>query len=160
MGGRQQKQPPMQSHLWKLLTTQPHQLPHHARANNHHRYLSTQINSNCCDFSNFIARIPHKMSMSAAVQRRHDLYEHPEPWRQGVPQENGQERGEKCGQNVIFAHGSPTKTASNAEPSVEASDNSAAPIAPPRKGKCASPIPANTTQYLIQTAVIFLMKTK
>jgi len=43
--------------------------------------------------------------------------------------------GKKLAKNVIFAHGSPTNTASSAEPSVEASDNSAALIAPPREGK-------------------------
>merc|ERR1712038_434942 len=56
--GRQQKQSPMQSQLWKLLTTQPRRLPHHARANEHHRYLPTQLNSNRCDFSLFGRKDP------------------------------------------------------------------------------------------------------
>ena len=53
----------------------------------------------------------------------------------GFLKKTAKSTGKNVAKNVISAHGSPTKTASNPEPSVEASDNSAAPIAPPRKGK-------------------------
>merc|ERR1719220_449675 len=57
----------------------------------------------------------------------------------GLLKKTAKSTGKNVAKNVISAHGSPTKTASNTEPSggatVEASDNSAAPIAPPRKGK-------------------------
>ena len=53
----------------------------------------------------------------------------------GFLKKTAKSTGKNVAKNVISAHGSPTKTASSAEPSVEASDNSAAPIAPPRKGK-------------------------
>merc|ERR1719461_2458300 len=104
-------------------------------ANKHHRYLSTQINSNCCDFSHFIARIPHKMSMSAAENAAMTYMNIQSLGVKGFLKKTAKSTGKNVAKNIIFAHGSPTKTASNAEPSVEASDNSAAPITPPRKGK-------------------------
>jgi len=54
----------------------------------------------------------------------------------GFLKKTAKSTGKNVAKNVITAaHRSPTKTVSNAEPTVEASDNSAAPITPPRKGK-------------------------